>query len=155
MTNLIYALELENNKWYIGKTSDIELKINEHKSKNNHNFWTYEYKIKNYEIIENPVKSKFSEDNLTKEYMMKYGIENVRGGSYLKFKLDEDEIKILKREFLHIEDKCVYCGDMDHHFFDCIFQYGTHQPEISLLEIIVIIIHIIRDFIFFIFGIEN
>uniref|UniRef100_A0A6C0AEH6 CCHC-type domain-containing protein n=1 Tax=viral metagenome TaxID=1070528 RepID=A0A6C0AEH6_9ZZZZ len=117
MTNLIYALELENNKWYIGKTCDIESRINEHNIGSNK--WIKTYKIKNHEIIENPVKSKFSEDNFTKEYMMKYGIGNVRGGSYTKFDLNKDEIKFLNKEFLHAEDKCFNCGDMNHYSSEC------------------------------------
>ena len=38
--------------------------------------------------------------------MDKYGIDNVRGGSYTKITLDEDVIKFLKKELSSIHDKC-------------------------------------------------
>ena len=42
--------------------------------------------------------SMFEEDALTKEYMAKYGIENVRGGTYCKEILDTAQVELLKKE---------------------------------------------------------
>ena len=103
----IYALELETNKYYVGQThrgTGANIRFQEHKSGNGSE-WTKLYKpisiIETYET-----ESLFEEDILTKKYMIKYGIENVRGGSYTKIDLDEWQIKSLEHEFKSVSDSC-------------------------------------------------
>jgi predicted GIY-YIG superfamily endonuclease len=109
----IYALELESGKYYIGKTSrDVSARFEEHKRENGSE-WTSLYKP--VKIIENyHSDSQFEEDTLTKKYMMQYGIENVRGGSYTKLELDEWQIKALQHEFKSVSDCCYNCGQQGH-----------------------------------------
>ena len=89
----IFILELTNNKYYIGKTKKNNISINHINSdwvnKNNVVKIIDFYKSTNI----------YEENNLTKEYMMKYGIENVRGGMYKNTKLDENLINALQEEF--------------------------------------------------------
>ena len=42
--------------------------------------------------------------------MEKYGIQNVRGGSYCNDLLSYDTIKLLEREVNHANQKCLFCG---------------------------------------------
>lgn len=116
----IYALQLESNKFYIGKTSrneGVDIRFQEHKSGQGSE-WTKLYKpvsiIQSYEH-----DSTFEEDVLTKKYMIKYGIENVRGGSYTKIELDEWQIKTLEHEFKSVSDCCYKCGKKGHFATDC------------------------------------
>jgi hypothetical protein len=39
------------------------------------------------------------EDEMTKEYMLLYGIDNVRGGANVTVILDEHRVNLIKREF--------------------------------------------------------
>jgi predicted GIY-YIG superfamily endonuclease len=109
----IYALELESSKYYIGKTTrDVSIRFQEHKRENGSE-WTLLYKP--VKVIEQyHSESSFEEDTLTKKYMMKYGIDNVRGGSYTKIALEEWQIKSLEHEFKSVSDCCYKCGVKGH-----------------------------------------
>lgn len=114
----IYALKLANEKYYIGRThKDVLIRFQEHIDESGSK-WTQLYKP--ISIIESYNHSCiFEEDNLTKKYMIKYGIENVRGGSYTKIILDEFQIKSLENEFKSVNDFCFNCGKSDHFIKDC------------------------------------
>lgn len=115
---IIYVLKCSNNKYYVGKTlTDVDKRFNTHK-KGQGAIWTRKYRP--VEIL-NVYKNcdHFDEDKYTKMYMDKYGIENVRGGSYTKVKLDDDVIKFLEKELSSIHDKCYGCGSKKHFIKNC------------------------------------
>ena len=90
----IYILQLENNKYYVGKTNNPNFRLNNHFNSNGSS-WTNKYKpVQVLKLITDC--SDFDEDRYTKEYMSKKGINNVRGGTYCKIKLDNDEYEGLK-----------------------------------------------------------
>ena len=63
--------------------------------------------------------SHFDEDKITKEYMAKYGIDNVRGGSYCNIDLDDFQIEALKTEIGGAQNKCARCGRSGHFQKEC------------------------------------
>jgi U3 small nucleolar RNA-associated protein 14 len=65
------------------------------------------------------MKSEHDENNLTKDYMKIYGIQNVRGGSYTTVKLSEDVESLLERELIGNTDKCYKCHLSGHFARDC------------------------------------
>ncbi len=123
----IYILECASNtedktegfKYYIGKTNnDVSIRFTQHKSSDNTCAWTTKYKpIKIVETIKS--NDSLDEDKVTKKYMMKYGIENVRGGSYVKVKLDDWMIKSLEHELISSKDLCYNCKEKGHYYKDC------------------------------------
>jgi predicted GIY-YIG superfamily endonuclease len=113
----LYVLKLADNKWYIGKTKDPDHRILQH-VEGYGSAWTKKYKpIEIIEIIE--LKDNFEEDLLTKRYMAKYGIENVRGGTYCTIYLDGDTIKFLQREIIGASDLCFICKKSGHFAKEC------------------------------------
>ena len=126
----IYILELENSKYYIGKTKNPQIRIDAHNNYNGSK-WTKLYKpIKVVEIISDC--DLYDEDKFTLKYMEKKGIDNVRGGSFSQIKLSEEQIKFIKQMIKGATDKCFNCGG-DHFIKDCfessIFKYLANVNE--------------------------
>jgi hypothetical protein len=110
----IYVLQLQNDKYYVGKTSNPHFRFDNH-FKHNGTEWTKIYKpLKILELIQNC--DNYDEDKYTYKYMDKYGIDNVRGGSYSSVVLDNETIKQLKKISNSINNRCYICGKADGHF---------------------------------------
>ena len=106
-----------NGKWYIGKTSDVFTRYAQYKE-GNVSAWTRIHKpIKVHFSYEQ--KSPFDEDKTTKEYMAKYGIENVRGGAFVRPTLPERVLQDLQKEIWMAMDCCFRCGSPDHFGKSC------------------------------------
>jgi predicted GIY-YIG superfamily endonuclease len=114
----LYVLELEDNKFYVGKTTCTKNRFETHK-KGNGCSWTRDYPpiriCEEYEIQDDG----FEEDCKVKELMKKYGVENVRGGSYSSTKLSNFTVKLLTREIRHASDQCFTCGSSGHFAANC------------------------------------
>jgi predicted GIY-YIG superfamily endonuclease len=108
----LYVLKLEKGKWYIGKSADIKKRYQQHLTGSG-SAWTSKYPPKSL-VESKPITSPHDENNLTKDYMKKYGVENVRGGSYSQVVLNDSTISVLKNEFLGNDNKCLNCGLAGH-----------------------------------------
>lgn len=124
----IYILKLIENKYYIGKTISIPKRFESHIFGNGSK-WTEKYKpvemINYFEQI-----SVFDEDNTTLVYMEKYGIENVRGGSFSKFVLSCTEIQTIKNMINTKNNTCFHCSLPGHFINKCptFFNNTSHSP---------------------------
>jgi len=79
---MIYVLELEHSKYYIGITMNLNIRYAQHEQGSGAG-WTKLYKpIKILEVI--PHGTKELENQITLRYMELFGRENVRGGYYCK-----------------------------------------------------------------------
>lgn len=115
----LYVLQLENGKYYVGKTADVMKRFEQHKTGNGA-AWTAKYKpVKMIECRD--LKGDHDENNVTKDYMKKYGINNVRGGSYTQVSLPGDVESVLQREFRGNADVCYKCNLAGHFTNQCPF----------------------------------
>jgi predicted GIY-YIG superfamily endonuclease len=113
----IYVLRLEGGRYYVGKSDNVMNRYQQH-IKGSGSAWTRKYKPVSLEkTIENV--SSFEEDKVTKEYMSKYGIDKVRGGSYVEVELSEFHTDALKMEIWAAKDLCTQCGRPEHFVKDC------------------------------------
>jgi len=113
----VYALKCQGDKWYIGKTTNPKFRLEQH-FESRGSCWTRKHKpIKTHELI--PDCDNFDEDKLTKKYMGKYGIDNVRGGSYSTIVLDDEQHHLLSKEIDSANDNCFSCGETGHFAAQC------------------------------------
>jgi hypothetical protein len=86
----IYVLKLECNNYYIGRTSNVERRFQEHLTVRG-SVCTTAYKpleiIHVFEMLNDE-----DEDNFTRLFMKKYGIDCVRGGSFSSIELRREVI---------------------------------------------------------------
>jgi predicted GIY-YIG superfamily endonuclease len=113
----IYILRLQGQKFYVGKSDNVMLRYQQHMNGGG-SAWTKKYKpISLEKTIENV--SPFQEDSITKEYMSKYGIDKVRGGSYCEIELSDFHKEALNMEIWQAKDLCTQCGRKGHWVKDC------------------------------------
>ncbi len=117
MTTNIYILKLKNDNYYVGKTKNVNKRFQEHLSGSGSS-WTQMHKpLEIIKII--PNASIFEEDKQVKELMSIHGINKVRGGSYTKIELSQEEKQILQKEIWGAKDLCTRCGNDNHFVKDC------------------------------------
>jgi len=116
-TTNIYVLRLQGGKYYVGKSDNVAKRYQQHLAGSG-SAWTKLHRpVSLVKTIENV--SPFQEDAITKEYMAKYGTDNVRGGSYVQVDLDDFQKETLNREKWGAKDLCKQCGRSGHFVKDC------------------------------------
>ena len=117
---LIYILLCEKDKYYIGKTKNIDRlskRLQEHESGKGA-YWTSKHKpILLFDQIEHC--DDYDEDKYTLKYMSLFGIDNVRGGSYCQLTLPEGTIEEIKRKISSSDNCCYSCGKPGHFMNEC------------------------------------
>jgi len=113
----LYILQLEDDKWYVGKTDDISKRYVQH-TNGKGSEWTKLYKPIKIEKTQ-PNTSIHDETNITKDLMKKYGVDNVRGGAYCQTILPDHIIQTIKHEINSGSDKCYNCGMKGHFANKC------------------------------------
>lgn len=120
----IYVLLLNEKKYYIGKTVEPDFRLDLHFNQNGSE-WTKKYPPKKLiELIKDC--DDYDEDKYTIKYMEQCGIENVRGGSFSRLKLSNDNITTINQMINGTTDKCFKCGKNGHFSKNC--NIGNKKP---------------------------
>ena len=116
----IYVYKCSDNKYYIEKTTlEGNIRFLQHLTEDNICTFTNNYPP--IEIIEKyDTHDLLDEDKIIKKYMMIDGINNVRGGSYTSFKLEDWQIKSLEHEFVYVSNPCLKYNKQGHLPQDCV-----------------------------------
>ena len=123
----IYILKLKSNKWYVGKMNNPNVGYYDYLNSCG-SYWIEKYKpIKIDRIIKNC--DDYDEDKYTIMYMKKYGIENVRGGSFCELKLKSEYITTIKHMIKSTNDKCYLCGKEGHFCDECLIQINDYESS--------------------------
>lgn len=126
----IYVLQLQQGKYYVGKTNNPRYRLESHFCEGG-SVWTTIYNpIQVVELI--PDCDDYDEDKYTRKYMDKYGIDNVRGGSFVTVELDKSTIDLLVKMSNGTNDQCFACGKKGHFVKDC--EYNAYMHDLDTIE---------------------
>lgn len=128
-TTNIYILRLTGGKYYVGKTNDVQKRYREHKAGKGAE-WTRRYPPVCVQSILRDA-SPFDEDRYVKEYMSKFGVDSVRGGSYSQTVLDDAQKSAIEKELRTAEDSCMRCGRTGHFVAAC---YARTDVDGSVID---------------------
>lgn len=99
---ITYVLELENNKWYVGKTTNLNRRLCEHFSPDHKaSIWTDLHKpidVHEWVVGDLEVEKFF-------EYMTKYGFANVRGSYWCREKQPYPDVSTIDEYYRFLRYK--------------------------------------------------
>jgi predicted GIY-YIG superfamily endonuclease len=128
----VYILELEKDKYYIGKTTNLQTRLKNHFTGNG-SLWTKKYKpCKIKCVIKNC--DDYEEDKQTIKYMKTYGIDNVRGGSFANPMLSQTYRETLKAMIHTVDNACFKCGSKKHFSKQCDKVIKTNTKQTSMKQ---------------------
>lgn len=130
----IYVIRQDCGKYFIGKTNtpNITLGDIQKMAKTQNHKWLLNYKpIQIQEIIHS--LDAWDEDKITLKYMDKYGIDNVRGGSFNSIILKHEELTTIRTMISSAKGCCSICYSTGHIKLNCpmLFEFQDYEVVIK------------------------
>lgn len=131
MNQYVFALELLNKKYYIGRTNDIVKSFESHR-KGEVNDWTKNYPAQSIkELFFQNVHDSY-DVALVLKYIQLFGVENVRGGPFTTEVLEPIQLtmlSLLSKELSFEEPRviAVYACEENKYFVDSCFLHNLPQ----------------------------
>ena len=129
MSTNLYVLRLSGGRYYVGKTANLKSRIAQHMDGQG-SAWTRKYKPISV-IEERRNVSPFEEDSLTLKYMSTYGVDKVRGGSYVEMMLSQEQTAELNKKIRLATDACTRCGRKGHFVSNCYARTDVQGKELE------------------------
>jgi len=130
----IYTIRQECGKYFIGKTNRATITIDDilQNAKETQNKWVIQYKpAQIIELIHS--LDTWDENKITLKYMDKYGIENVRGGSFSSSVLSTSELATIRAMIANAKGICTICDIQGHTKTNCpiISEFNDYEVVIK------------------------
>jgi predicted GIY-YIG superfamily endonuclease len=125
-STVLYVLALEDDRWYVGKTTNLRSRLAQHEAGAGGSAWTAMFAP--VRLAESrPLGSAAEETSVTLEYMKRYGIDNVRGGAFCELVFDAATRRTIRRQLYALSDCCYVCGLRGHFATAC--PYGPADDD--------------------------
>lgn len=126
-------MKLYDGKYYVGKTDHLESRLDAHYNGNGSS-WTQKYPVvQTLETIE--TNDPYDEDKITLKYMEKYGVDNVRGGTFCRINLTVHEKNTITQMIHGNTNRCFRCGQSGHFVAECVaYEPWSHEEDERLKE---------------------
>jgi len=139
----IYILQLEQGRYYVGKTNNPQFRLEQHFNSTG-SIWTTKYKpLSVLEMINDC--DEYDEDKYTRKYMDKFGVDNVRGGSFCEEVLPITTFSMLEKMKNTAENRCFTCEQIGHFAENCTTKMNDTVCPDDMDELITVIGDYIQD----------
>lgn len=134
----VYVLRCHQEKYYVGMTrkpvldrflEHIHHYVSKHETSAGSQ-WTLKYEPVEI-VFHAPMKTIFDEDNTTLEYMIRYGIDNVRGGTFCSIQLPAHQRRTIVEQIATLKQLCFACGASGHFKSACPATLGVETKHMQ------------------------
>jgi len=113
----------------VGKTGNPQFRLEQHFNSTG-SVWTTKYKpVSVLELIKDC--DEYDEDKYTRKYMDKFGVDNVRGGSFCEEVFHDTTLTMLNKMKNTAENRCFTCGQTGHYAENCTTKINNNDTQYS------------------------